>query len=266
MTEAGRTQRRPIVNWSSIQAGEPTRLEGEWSDRRVTFFRHEGDPLAAKFALERMTHTLLAREPGAPERLAWVGTSRHAPDARTVRLALDAVIDGRGLYSFGIDRTAPRAWTTGTAFTAECERSFAFWRAKLDVVVAREVDWQRGSAPDLRALIIRTIEAEALAAALVEDPAPIAALQRAIVEDLRAGSVFRDAHKEGITRFEADGAGFVRIDIGDQPNIRVTYGDDASVLAALRRYFDGDASAGFGPHRPSELHVWTWIAGRRRLP
>lgn len=249
------------MNWCSSKFSEPTSLEGDWTDRRAAFFRHAGDPLSVKVAIEKTTCTLLQRA-GDPRSLVFAGTSPGGPDPRSVCLTLEAVIDGQRFYSFTIDRAAPRRWTTEKAFKAEASRVFAFWCSKLDVVEPNRIDWAKRSVVDHEALVRSTTAAALAAASVVEDPLPVLALQREIVAALRTGRKgFFDAHKEGGMHLYFADPVFVRADFGESDR-RETYADDAAVLDALRRYFEWETRREHYPHWPPALEAWRYIHGR----
>jgi hypothetical protein len=89
----------------------------------------------------------------------------------------------------------------------------------------------------------------------------LAATQRAIVAELRAGASFSTAHKEGGTTIRFDGRDYVREDFGESPTV-TRHATDAELLAFLRRFFEHEVTREAGPG-VSEAQAWRLI--RRRL-
>jgi hypothetical protein len=93
---------------------------------------------------------------------------------------------------------------------------------------------------------------------IAEDPAPIAAIQQDILAALRAGKVFRTAHKEGGSTIFFRGSSYRREDYGEEPD-RQTYPTEQALLVVLRNLYDWESRRHIYPHRPPELDVWNYI-------
>jgi hypothetical protein len=250
--------------WDDPKFKQPSDAVGDWSVKRSASFEHTDDPLAVKHLVEKMTAQLLRRDPPDADAmtptLSYSGSSRLGhPSA--VRLELAAVMGDRKLYRLTSERTAPKRWEDEDRFTADCDRSFAFWCSKLRVVTSTH-EWVNAPAAALEQTIRVAIAAEDAAAQIVEDPAPIAAIQQEVLAALRSGMGFATAHKEGGTRLFFDGQVFRRDDHGEEPNLHEVYPDDAAMLDGLRRFYDWDARQSNYPHPVPELQVWTYIRGQ----
>ena len=255
-----------LVNlWDDPKFGTPTDEVGDWCVVREALFEHDEAPTATKYLVEKLTAQLLRREPIdiTDLGLRYAGTSGAGGHPSTVRLELKAVGPGKYLYALTSVGTAPRRWEDERRFTADCERRFAHWCRQLRIV-PNAGDWPAAPHALLEQTILETAAAEDVAARRVEDPAPVAAVQRQVLDALRAGMGFFTAGKEGGSHLFFDGQVFRRNDYGDEPNLSEVHVDDAAMLACLRRFFDWDAQQETYPHRKSELAVWEHIRGRLR--
>ena len=255
--------------WDDPRFSKPTDEVGDWRDVRTALFAHEGRPTAVKYAVEKLTGQLLHREPtdiGHPV-LRYSGTSGAGGHPRTVRLELVAVMrtspEPKFLYRLTSERSAPKRWEDEHRFVAACERAFAHWCGHLQTMES-EASWAVAGQPSLADTVIETIAAEDAAARMIEDPAPIAAVQRQVLEGLRAGLGFFTAHKEGGSHLFFDGNVYRRNDHGDEPNISEVHADDAAMLACLRSFYDWDSQRDSFPHPKPELAVWNYILGQLR--
>ena len=174
-----------------------------------------------------------------------------------IRLRFDAVIGSRNLYSIQLDSSAPRKWVAEETFVRETNRAYEYWSAQLPIA-GGEIDWA-SAAPELYTQRKQEcLNLESAAAAVVEDPAPIAAIQKAVLDSLRAGKVFRRAHKEGGSILSSRGSSFIQTNYGEEPG-KVTYATGDEMLTCLRNFFDWESRRDTYPHRPPELEVWQYI-------
>jgi hypothetical protein len=130
--------------------------------------------------------------------------------------------------------------------------------------VPADTVWPNASRAALETVILETVAAEDAAARIVEDPAPIAAVQREVIDALRNGMGFFTSNKEGGSHLFFDGQVFKRNDYGEEPNLSEVYADDASMLTCLRRFYNWDAQRDSYPHPQPELVVWQYIRGQLR--
>jgi len=250
-----------LVNlWGDPKFTKPTDAAGDWRFVREAFFEHEDTPTAVKFAIEKLTLQLLRREPIDITALAlrYSGTSSAGGHPSTLRLELKAVGRGKYLYALTNERSAPKRWEDERRFTAECERGFAHWCSQLRVVPAN-TEWPNAPRDSFEQTIAELVAAEDAAARRVEDPAPVAAVQRQVLDALRHGMGFFTANKAGSSHLFFDGQVFRRNDYGDEPNLSEAYADDAAMLACLRRFYNWDAQRDAYPHPKAELEVWNYI-------
>jgi len=251
--------------WDDAKFSKPTDAVGDWRVVREALFEHEDGPTAIKYAIEKLTVQLLHREPIdiAALALRYSGSSSAGGHPSAVRLELMAVGGGKHLYALTSERSASKRWEDERKFTAECERRFAHWCAQLRVVPA-ETEWPRATDGSLERSIVETVAAEEAAARIVEDPAPIVAVQREVLDALRGGMGFFTAGKEGGSHLFFDGTVFRRDDYGDEPNLSEVYADDAAMIACLRRFYDWEAQRDTCPHPKAELAIWNWIHAQLR--
>lgn len=254
--------------WDHPKFRKPTDAVGDWHASRSACFEHEDGPTAVKYAVEKIAVQLLHRETvvaSAPA-LRYSGTSSAGGHPCTVRLELVAVGRDRYLYTLTCERSAPRRWEDETRFLAEVDRRFVHWCTQLRVVKSA-AGWQATAASTPQALadtIARTVAEEDAAARVVEDPAPVEALQRQVLDGLRDGMRFFTSHKEGGSHLFFDGRVYRRQDYGEEPNVDEAYADDKGMLDCLRRFYDWDARRDTYPHHKPERHVWTYIVGQMR--
>jgi hypothetical protein len=236
---------------------EPTTEAGSWIAHRETLFWHDDGPHAVKYAIEKLTGTLLQRDPHEQHGLVYTGTSGGG-DAREVSLRFEAVVGHRKLYRLALTLRSPRKWVREDAHLQSVERIFSFWCGKLDRAAAG-TDPARGSSDAFEACRRESLALEEAASRVVEDPAPVHALQREVMDALRNGMGFFTANKEGGSHLFFNGQVFVRSDYGDEPNIYETYADEAGMAACLRQFYDWEARRGHYPHMPPEREVWMYI-------
>lgn len=252
--------------WDDPKFSQPTDEVGDWNVTRSTCFEHEDKPAAMKFAIEKMTGQLLQREPLDAEApvLRYAGTSGAGGYPCTVRLELVAVGRGRHLYRFTNEGSAPRRWEKEAQFTAACEHRFAHWCGQLRLV-ADERTWPDKSQDLLDRCVTDVVAHEDAAARVVEDRAPVVALQLQVLDALRGGGMgFFAAGKEGGTQLFFDGSVFRRTDDGEGTDQSAVYADGAAMIDALRHFYDWDARRDCRPHAKPEVDVWRFIHGQLR--
>lgn len=245
---------------------EPTDAQGDWHFARSIHFDHADGPTVVKFLIEKATGQWLQREPFDPAApvLRYVGTSSAGGHPVTVQLELVAIGRGRHLYRLTRERRAPRCWEEEGRFVADSVRMFAHGCRDLHSVDDAEA-WPCDPRPRLLQCVRDTVAAEDAATRAVEDPAPVAALQRQVLDALRAGRCFATASKEGGSQLFFDGGVFHRHDCGPDGEATSVMADDAAMVVCLRRFFDGDARQVHHPHPPSEQAVWQHIHAQLRL-
>jgi len=254
-----------VTLWDDPKFRKPTDEVGDWHVERSACFEHENPPTAMKYAVEKMTRQLLQRAPiniAAPV-LCYAGTSSAGGHPCTVRLELVAIGGGHHLYRFTNESSAPKRWEEHRHFTADCERRFAHWCGQLNIV-ADEQAWPSAPRDVLQTFVMGVVVAEDAAALVVEDMAPVIALQRQVLDALRGGMGFFTACKEGGSHLFFDGSVFRRNDYGERPELSQVYADEASMIDALRRFYDWDTRQDMDPHAKPEIEVWRYIRGKLR--
>lgn len=251
--------------WDNPKFGQPTDAVGDWHFERSVLFEHENAPTTMKVAIEKMTLHLLHREPQGitAAALCYVGTSGAAGNPSTVRVELVAIDGARYLYRLTSESTAPRRWNENRRFTADCERRLAHWCGQLRIV-ANASAWPGAPRASLEKYVMDVVAAEDAAAVVVEDPAPVLALQREVLDALRGGMRFSTSGKEGGSQLFFDGSVFRRSDYGDGPDLSAVYADDASMIDCLRLFYDREAQRDSYPHPKPEREVWRYIRGQLR--
>ena len=231
--------------------------KGEWLDHRQFYFWHDQNPFAVRHLIEKMTGTLLHRDDGDVEGPTYAGSSDTGNRKCGIRLRFEAVIGFRNLYSLQLDSTAPRQWVAEETFVRETNRAYEYWSAQLTIAEG-EVEWASAEPELYLQRKQECLDLESAAAAAVEDPAPIAAIQKAVLDSLRAGKVFRRAHKEGGSILFFRGSSFFQTTYGEETG-KVTYPTGEAMLDCLRKFFDWESRRDTYPHRPPELEVWQYI-------
>ncbi|MEO8059849.1 MAG: hypothetical protein ABI671_16165 [Burkholderiales bacterium] len=251
--------------WDDPKFSRPTDAVGDWHVTLDACFEQEEGPTATKYAIESLTKQLLQREPldiAAPV-LRYCGTSGAGGHPCTVRLELSAIGGASHLYRLTNENSAPRRWEQEQRFTAACEHRFAHWCAQLRIV-ANVHAWPSAPRALLEQCVMEVVATEEAALRVVEDMAPVVALQRQVLDALRSGMGFFTAHKEGGSHLFFDGSAFRRSDYGDGPDRSAVYADDASMIEGLRRFYDWEARQDSYPHPKPELDVWQYIQGKLR--
>jgi hypothetical protein len=102
------------------------------------------------------------------------------------------------------------------------------------------------------------VDKEVRRASEKEDPAPVMALKKEILAELRNGKSFRTAHHEGGTYIYFDGKTFVHSTYGEEESLKAL-GTDDEALDCIRELYDWESRKGSYPHPPPELDVWGFI-------
>lgn len=236
----------------------------EWSDVSLVWFWHDANPYVAKFALEKLTGILMARDASDAQHLSYSGTSIAGGHTRSLLVRFEAVIQGRNLYSLSIRTSALRKLETEEAFLKTARRTFEFWCEKLSIPES-DIFWQERLSSLYEQRRSEALDAETAAAVPANTGIPVPALQQEILAAMRAGMTFFTANKEGGTHLKFDGKSFVRSDYGESTKLEVFNSDDA-MLACLRSFFDWDSRRAVYPHHLPECEVWQYIRSRLKKP
>ena len=86
----------------------------------------------------------------------------------------------------------------------------------------------------------------------------MAAIQEAILDEMRRGGRYATANKEGGTNLGWHESHWVRADYGESDLIE-TFEDDASFLVFLRKFYDWETSRNVYPAKVSDFDAWKLI-------
>jgi hypothetical protein len=89
----------------------------------------------------------------------------------------------------------------------------------------------------------------------------VAAVQRELLAQMRAGATLSTAHHEGGTVLRWQGSQFTRTDYGESDE-RQSFDDDAAFLAFVRSFYDGQTSSNVYPDKVPEVDAWKIILGQ----
>lgn len=238
----------------------PSGLPGDWTTEYKAFFWHDNEPLAVKFAIEKMTANLLKHHPEHPDYPVYLCPKAGVMGEIAITLRLEAIIAGKRLYSLHLAFKSPRNWVDEDEFFVNSKRTFDYWCGQLKVA-GDEIPWDQASAELLEQEVKRTLEAEAAAERAVVDSAPIREVQQQVLEAIRKGGRFYLGHKEGTINIYFNGKDFVRRDEGEDPQF-IRYESEEEFLKAMRNFHDWDARKDTYPHSPPEVEVWKFILSK----
>lgn len=169
-----------------------------------------------KYAIEKMTATLLTRDLTDTGHLSYVGGAGPSDNTRILRLRFEAIVASRKLYSLVIDGRASRNWNAEETFRRDADRAITYWSGQLELAPGLL------ATDDAELFQVEVQESIAAETQIVqEDEAPIAALQSEVLAGLRAGKWFGASHKEGTSRLSFNGRAFLRVDEGEDPKREV---------------------------------------------
>ena len=235
---------------------------GEWTKDYKGQFRGSPSAFNVKWEIEKTTGVLLQRDQSQSTHLLYTGSNNPPTVGFAIQLELDAARPNENWYTLHVRAWVPRDWYKESEFLAYTDRAFEHWTRTL----------QMGSAPGLLESVVGKLYEDRMREAILkeeqlrnktEDPAPIKALQQAVLVALRSGKAFRTAHHEGGTVLFFDGTRFAREDWGIEPAFK-TFANDDEMIACVREFYDWDSRKDTYPHRPPELEVWRFIQSQLR--
>lgn len=244
---------------------------GDWVERRAAYFWDDRLPHQVKFALEKLTHVLLERDPGDTDRLTYSGVSTASGTKRSVQLRFEAVTprrpymfqpwtdpeEYRNQFLLTVVAAAPRKWVKQENLRRDLDRAFEFWTLQLQCGSGGS-GWDEALRPLYEERRMASLAAEEKAAQTVEDPAPILQVQQAILDALRNGKRLSRAHKEGGSILAHGAGGFYRDNYGEETGT-LRFRTDEEMLREIRNFYDWESRRDSYPHRPPELDVWRYI-------
>ena len=229
--------------------------------RREAWFWRVERPLEMKFAAEKATRMLLARDPADSSVLAFAGTSSSKDPQYSARLGLQSVDPERYLYSLHMEASASAKWFTQEKLDQMADRAWQLWTSAWRTVpppqpLVRDESLYAQAVDD-------ALSREAATANRRQDDAPVAAARQAVLDGLHAGKRCVESNKEGVTTFRFTGGEFTRDHLGEWEE-RHVFADADALLADLRRFYDWDTKRETYPHSPPETEVWRYILRRMK--
>ncbi|MEZ5404181.1 MAG: hypothetical protein R2729_31165 [Bryobacteraceae bacterium] len=193
------------------------------------------------------------------ERLAYRGESSIPPHHYRVRLVFEAAMPNDNLYSLRVEATGWKKFMKPHELEASLQRTVDYWLREVQRV--DEPDTDGASGERYQELVQAAAEQEAAAANPPVDHAGIAAIQRKIIDGMRAGRRFATAHKEGGTNITMHRGKWISQDYGESNDRRV-FDDEAAFFEYLRKFYDWETRRDIYPHRPPEADAWRYILGK----
>ena len=228
-----------------------------WVQEYSTYFWSSNDPFEVRFEIEKTIRLLLAEDDAQTGKLSYSGSDNPPFVSRDVQLRFEAALPKGNWYSLHVTAWVPRTWYTEAEFRSNADNSFGHWTHNLQT--APTLGLLGDASQELYdRLVHEAVDKEARRASEKEDPVPVAALRRQILDELRNGKSFRTSHHEGGTSIYFDGKTFVRSEHGEQESFTVL-GTEEEALDAIKELYDWESRKGSFPHRPPELEVWQFI-------
>jgi hypothetical protein len=231
--------------------------QGDWRNQYEAFLWRPRLPLDVKFEVEKATGVLLDRDPGSHGLLTFRGSSSVPPNQYTLELRYEAALPERNLYSLRVDSASPKQWYSEEQSRRDADRAIAYWTGLLQLIPNPGA--QRAASRELyEQRVAQTIGQETQRAGRREDPDPIRAVQREVLDGLRRGLGFRTAHHEGGTNIYLRGGKLIKANYGEDESVEEVEGEE-KILASIRAFYDWESRRDTYPHRPPELEVWKYI-------
>jgi hypothetical protein len=167
-----------------------------------------------------------------------------------LELRFDAALPNQNCYTLKIHASWANLPPDSHAFFRNSfEHWVTYWTKPLQIASAPEDD--EGSTERYRALAEQTLAMEA-------QLSTVAAVQDALLAQMRKGATFSTAHKEGGTILRWQGSHFTRTDFGES-DLKQTFDDDSTFLTFVHAFYDWDTSSHVYPNKVSELDAWKLI-------
>jgi hypothetical protein len=219
---------------------------------RVLHFSDRRPPHVLQFWLERELTTLfVARMDG--QQLQMTATA-HVNGARyDFELRYVAALKRANHFSLRTEASwADSDKSYHDYFRKTSDSWFQMWTREL----------QSATPPDLKENLVERYELECTATLEAQQRLDsVAAVQRAIVEGVKAGGTYGTSHKEGGTNIYWRVDRYVRSDYGDYPDLK-NYMSDAEFLQMLWNFCQSEATRHAGKQGLSELDTWKLILRR----
>jgi len=221
---------------------------------RVLHFQDKRPPHEIQFVLERNLMTLFTptMENG---RLSMHTQATVVGGRYFVTLRFEAALLLKNCYSLRVETSwAEHAATHHDYYRKTADSWFSLWTR--DFMAANPPRADAGPPERYRKLAEAALQAEAHLDS-------VAAIQQAIVTELKRGGSFGTSHKEGGTDIFWRNGEFVRSDYGDYPDLK-QFKDEAEFLKMLRQFCQWDVTRNAGQAPLSDFDIWKLILRRLR--
>lgn len=255
---AGGAPALPPVIASASPAAPPsfTNIETATGWTRVLLFEDKRAPHEVQFALEREVRMLFT--PAMAD-----GKLRLRAKATVIgalyqfELRFEAALASTNRYSLRVETSwADQEATNHDYYRKTSDSRFAMWTRDLMAATPPETD--AGSPERYRKLADDALKAEA-------HLDTVAAIQQAVIAELKRGGSFGTSHKEGGTNIYWRIDRFMRSDYGDDPG-HESFTDEAKFLKMLRQFLEWEITNHAAPGSLTERDTWKLILRRLRKP
>jgi hypothetical protein len=227
-----------------------------WSQRYFTYFWDQRIPQEVQFDLETRTGVLMPLQPGIGP-LSYLGGRRSYDLTGPIELRLEGCGVNGNLYSLTFHAAQERKISERTKFLTRSEMAFQKWMCDLNTTSSAD-GLKLGSGERYEQLVQAAREWDAHQATIIEDPAEIAAAQKAVLDEFRAGKGFFRTNKEGAHWIRIEDGVFASRSIGEDESVTY-YQTEPEITAYLRQHFNWDARRDTLPHKPPEAEIWKYI-------
>ena len=220
--------------------------------KRILHFQDKRPPHEVQFALERELMTLFA---GAMDngKLCLLAKGNVNGARYCFELRFEAALFFKNSYSLRVEGSwAEHAPTHHDYYRKTSDSWFSLWTR--DLMAANPPEAGEGSPERYLKLAEAALKAEAHLDS-------VAAIQHAIVTELKRGGSYGTSHKEGGTNIFWRGGKFVRSDYGDYPDHK-EFRDEAEFLKMLRQFCHWDVTRTAGKGQLSDYDIWKLILRR----
>ena len=233
-----------------------------WTQRYFTYFWDQRLPHAVQFDLETRTGVLMPLQPGEGP-VTYLGARKSYDLTGPIELRLEGCGVKGNLYSITFHAEQDRKISERAKFLTKSEMAFQRWMEDLPTAISLD-GMKLGTGEKYEELAQQAREWDAKQAAIVEDPAEIAAAQKAVLDEFRAGKEFFSANKEGAVWIRMEDGVLARRSIGEDESVTY-YPTEPEMIAFVRKYFDWDARRDTLPHKPPEAEIWKFIGAQLKL-
>ena len=217
--------------------------------RREIHFRDPRPPHEIQFQLERDLVTLFQPTHDGVQ-LFFRAAAKSAGCPYFFELRFDAALPKMNCYTLRIRASWEKLPVEHSDyFRRSAESWFQYWTKPFQQ--APPANPGEGSVERYRMLTEQALTAEARLT-------DVGSVQQAILSEMRQGSYFSTAHKEGGCRIRWRESYFICADYGESDLIQ-TFDGDASFLVFLRKFYDWETSRHVYPAKLAEFDAWKLI-------